>query len=275
MTQTQPTDPDDTPLVVTRDGPVAIVTITRPHKLNAMTRRFYARITATLADLERDGTVRAVVITGAGERAFSAGGDIASLHDLGDLIDRRAYQDEAMRAFLAVERCPLPLIAAVNGLALGGGCELTLACDMVVAADHASFGMPEAHLGLVPGYGVVRAADKIGRSWTKLLVASRRRIDAATALRIGLVEMVVPGAELMSAAMGLAAEIAASSPLALAVGKRVIDRTLSQADLDFTTEALTVLQAGPDVREGTAAFLERRPPVFADRRARGGGRPEA
>ncbi|CAH1660475.1 enoyl-CoA hydratase/isomerase family protein [Chelatococcus asaccharovorans] len=257
---------DDTPLAVHRDGPVALVTIARPLKLNTLTRRFYANITATLQSLEQNGGVRAVVITGAGERAFSAGGDIGSLHSLGDMVDRRAYQREAMAAFLAVERCPLPIIAAVNGLALGGGCELTLACDIVIAAEHAAFGMPEAGLGLVPGYGVIRAADKIGRAMTKQLIATRRRIDAATALRIGLVEEVVPSAALLSHALAMAKEIAESSPLALEVAKRIIDRNLTQADLDYSIEALAVLQASPDVREGTAAFLGKRKPVFADRR---------
>ncbi|CAH1653013.1 MAG: enoyl-CoA hydratase/isomerase family protein [Chelatococcus sp.] len=266
MTDRPATAEDDTPLTVAHDGPVAVVTIARPHKLNTMTRRFYANITATLRGLEQDGGVRVVVITGAGERAFSAGGDIGSLDSLGDMVDRRAYQREAMAAFLAVERCPLPIIAAVNGLALGGGCELTLACDIVIAAEHAEFGMPEAALGLVPGYGVIRAADKIGRAMTKLLIATRRRIDSATALRIGLVEEVVPSAALLSHALAMAREIAESSPLALEIAKRIIDRNLTQADLDYSTEALAVLQASPDVREGTAAFLGKRKPLFADRR---------
>jgi enoyl-CoA hydratase len=257
---------NETPLLVERDGHIAVVTIDRPAKLNTMTPGFWPGLRAVFASLEADASVRAVVITGAGGRAFSAGGDIGTLDLLGDIVARRTYQIDAMQAFMAVERSPLPVVAAVNGIALGGGCELTLACDIVIAADHAVFGMPEAGLGLVPGYGVIRAAEKIGRSMTKLMVMARRRIDAATALRVGLVEEVVPAAQLMEHARALAHEIAESSPLALDVGKRIIDRGLSNADFDYATEALTVLQAAPDVREGTRAFLEKRKPQFAPRR---------
>jgi enoyl-CoA hydratase len=253
-------------LVVARDAAIAVVTMTRPRKLNAMGPGFWPELREVLAALEADAGVRCVIITGAGDKAFSAGGDIASLAALGDLVDRRAYQQDAMRAFMAVEQSPLPIIAAVNGYAFGGGCELTLACDVVIAAEHATFAMPEAGLGLVPGYGVLRAPERIGRAMTKLLVMSRRRIDAATALRIGLVQQVVPGVELMAVARTLAGEIAESSPLALEVGKKMIDRTLARAEFDYSTEALALLQAAPDMAEGTRAFLEKRRPRFRPRR---------
>lgn len=263
---TRPSPAPEQMLVVERDAALAVVTMNRPRKLNAMGRGFWPELRQVLAELEADAALRCVIITGAGDKAFSAGGDIASLAELGDVVDRRAYQQDAMRTFMAVEQSPLPIIAAVNGYAFGGGCELTLACDIVVAAEHATFAMPEAGLGLVPGYGVLRAPDRIGRAMTKLLVMSRRRIDAATALRVGLVQQVVAGSALMATARALAAEIAQSSPLALEVGKKMIDRTLARADFDYSTEALALLQAAPDMEEGTRAFLEKRQPRFRPRR---------
>jgi enoyl-CoA hydratase len=267
MTKPSPERPGpDSMLVVARDEAIAVVTMNRPRKLNAMGRGFWPELRTVLAALEADGGVRCVIITGAGDKAFSAGGDIASLAELGGLVERRAYQQDAMRSFMAVEQSPLPIVAAVNGYAFGGGCELALACDMVIAAEHATFAMPEAGLGLVPGYGVLRAPDRIGRAMTKLLVMSRRPIDAATALRIGLAQLIVPGAELMAVARTLAGEIAQSSPLALEVGKKMIDRTLARAEFDYSVEALALLQAAPDVAEGTRAFLEKRQPRFRPRR---------
>lgn len=253
-------------LLLSIDGSIGTITLNRPEKLNAMKRGFYRDLRQVLDDIVADKAVRAVIITGAGDRAFSAGGDIGSLAELGDLVDRRAYQIDAMRAFLAVERLPVPTIAAVNGYALGGGCELALACDIVLAAESAKFGMPEAALGLVPGYGVLRAADRIGRSWTKYLVATARQIDAATALKIGLAQELHAVGKLMPAARELAAEIIRNSPLALEVGKRIIDRDLPAADFDYSVEALALLQAAPDALEGTQAFLGRRAPSFRNRR---------
>jgi enoyl-CoA hydratase len=146
------------------------------------------------------------------------------------------------------------------------GCELTLACDVVIAAAHASFGMPEASLGLVPGYGVLRAPERIGRAAAKLLIMSARRIDAATALRLGLVQDVVAAAALMGVARDLARDMARNAPLALEVGKKLIDRTLSRAEFDYSVEALALLQVAPDAAEGARAFLEKRRPRFGPRR---------
>lgn len=247
------------------DSQIAVVTMDRPDKLNAITRRFYGDLISALRLLEGQSEVRVVVITGAGDKAFSAGGDINSFRDLNSLSDRRRYQLEAMEAFEYVERCSLPIIAAVNGWALGGGCELTMACDMVIASENARFGMPEAALGLVPGYGILRAPDIIGRQMTKMIIAAKLKLPAERALQIGLVQQVVPHDELMPTVMALAKEVASSSPLALDVGKRVINRGIDRAEFDHALEALTVLQASEDTAEGTLAFLEKRSPVFKDR----------
>jgi len=252
-------------LVIEYRGPVALVTMDRPEKLNAMGLNYWADMREVFDLLEAEPRVRCVVITGAGEKAFCAGGDIAGFRELITLRAKRNFQIDAMKTFLRVEQSPLPVIAAVNGIALGGGCEMTLACDVVLAAENARFGMPEAALGLVPGYGILRAPQIIGRQMTKMMVMTRRHVSADEAYRIGLVQQVVPQDELLETTLAMAAEIDESSPLALDVGKRAINRGNDMAEFDYAVEALTVLQASDDTDEGTKAFLERRKPQFSPR----------
>jgi enoyl-CoA hydratase len=237
-------------LLMTAQGPISIITMNRPDKLNAMHVSFWPDLRTAIADLENDGQTRVVIITGAGDEAFSAGGDIAGFAQLESLEQRRRFQNDAMRTFAAVEESTLPIIAAVNGWALGGGCELTLACDMVIASARARFGMPEASLGLVPGYGVLRAPQVIGRQMTKLLVMAAERIDAQEALRIGLVQRIVPHESLMPEA------------LAHLIGKKLVNRGIDRSEFDYSVEALTVLQSSDDTREGIAAFMEKRTPRY-------------
>jgi enoyl-CoA hydratase len=244
---------------------IAVLTIDDPAKLNAMGRTFWAEMREALAALETDGRTRAVIITGAGEKAFSAGGDIASFVDLADISAKREFQQDCMRTFAAVEETPLPVIAAVNGFAMGGGCELTLACDIVVAADNAVFGMPEAAVGLVPGFGVLRAPSVIGRHWTKLMMFAGERVDAATALQIGLAQKVVPAADLMTTARAIGERIAAAAPLALATGKSLVNRGVDRGEFDHSTAALTTLHSTADAAEGIAAFIGKRTPKFEGR----------
>ena len=251
--------------VTTGDG-ISVIQMDRPEKLNAMGRDFWPDLRAILASLECDGRTRVVIVTGAGDKAFSAGGDIASFAELKTLEDKRDFQTDAMATFAAVENSRLPVIAAVNGWALGGGCELTLACDIVIASDRAVFGMPESALGLVPGYGVLRAPQVIGRQMTKLMVMASERLNAQQALDAGLVQRVVPHAELMAAAFALAAKVAANSSSAHTVGKKLINRGVDRAEFDFSVEALTVLQSSVDAAEGIQAFLEKRKPRFQTRK---------
>ena len=247
------------------DGAVALFVIDAPEKLNAMGRTFWPELRAALGDCESDRRVRAVVITGAGEKAFSAGGDIASFAELGDAGAKREFQQDCMRTFAAVEESPLPVVAAVNGYAMGGGCELALACDVVLAADTARFGMPETAVGLVPGFGVLRAPSVIGRHWTKLMMFAGEKVDAETALRIGLAQKVLPAAELMAEARKLAERMAAAAPLAVATGKNLVNRGVDRAEFDHSTAALTVLHSTRDAAEGIAAFVGKRPPRFEGR----------
>lgn len=252
-------------LNISHHGHIALLEMNRPAKLNAMGRTFWVDLRTVLTGLEEDDVTRVVVITGSGDKAFSVGGDIASFAELKTLEEKRAFQIDAMRTFAAVEDTRLPVIAAVNGWALGGGCELTLACDIVLASDRAVFGMPESGLGLVPGFGVLRAPSVIGRQMTKLMVMAAEKLNAEQALAAGLVQRVLPHAELLPEALALAGRIAENSPYAHDVGKRLINRGVDRGEFDYSVEALTVLQSSSDTAEGVSAFLEKRKPVFGSR----------
>lgn len=243
-------------------GPVALVRIDRPEKLNSLANTFWPQLRGLLDALCGNATTRAVVITGSGDRAFSTGGDIAGFAELDTAVARREFMNECTKTFDAVEACPLPVIAAVNGWALGGGCELTFACDIVLAAESAVFGMPEAAVGLVPGFGVLRAPSVIGRQWTKFMVFAGERISAQRAYELGMVQRVLPDQELVPTALELGERIAAQAPLALSVGKRIINRGVDRGETGYTVEALTMLYSTRDAAEGIQAFVERREPRF-------------
>ena len=206
-----------------------------------------------------------VIITGAGDKAFSTGGDIVGFAETADICARRDFMKATMEGFAAIENSPLPVIAAVNGWALGGGCELTFACDIVIAADTAQFGMPEAGVGLVPGFGVLRAPSVIGRQWTKFMVFAGERVSAEEAFRLGMVQRVVPAAELLPTAIELARKIAAQAPVAISLGKEIIGRGVDRGEARYAVEALAVLFSTRDAEEGFAAFKERRRPLFEGR----------
>lgn len=227
--------------------------------------RFWPELRGVLTDLEHDGTTRGVVITGAGPKAFSAGGDIAGFATLDGVADRRAFQVECMRTFAAVEQSPLPVIAAVNGYAFGGGCELALACDLVLASERAVVGMPESSIGLVPGFGVLCGPEVLGRQWTKWMVLAGERLDAEQALRLRLAQKVLPADELVEAALALGRRVAEQAPLALRVGKELINRGVDRGESSHATEAVTMLQGTDDTTEGIRAFVEMRAPRFEGR----------
>jgi enoyl-CoA hydratase/carnithine racemase len=244
------------------DG-VATVTLERPEALNAISTGLAVALAAAVEPLATDPAVRAVVLAGAGDRAFSVGADLkerAGFDDHGWFVQRETFR----RGFAAVRRCPLPTVAAVFGYALGGGAELALACDLVVAADDATFGLPEVRLGLVPaGGGTQLLVRRVGRSAAKDLVLTGRRVDAAEALRLGLADRVVPRVELPAAARGLAAEIAGNAPTAVRLAKWAIDLgadLAQEAAMEVEDQAWRRAVLSDDRREGIAAWVEGRDP---------------
>jgi enoyl-CoA hydratase len=259
----------DAPLLYERDGPIAVVTLHRPAVLNALNAELLARLETAIAEIAADRAIRALILTGAGERAFAAGADIGELAAVGGSVEGSALARRGQRVTLALEALPIPTIAAVNGFALGGGCELAMACDIRIAAEHATFGQPEVNLGIPPGYGgTQRTTRLVGAGMALYLCLTGERIDATEALRIGLVQRVVPGPELLATARALAATIAAKAPLAVAATKRAIRDGAAMPLADgLGLEALYFgnLTGTRDFREGTRAFLEKRAPAFEGR----------
>ena len=245
---------------VDRREQVAIVTIDRPEKRNAMSPVFFRELPQVLDALAVEPSLRVIVLTGEGE-SFSAGGDIASFAELHGTAAVRRHLRRVFDAFHAVERAELPVIAAVNGIAFGGGTELTLACDLVVASERARFSFKEATVGLIPGYGVVRGPAVIGRHWTRWLALTADVIDAEQALEIGLVQKVVPHGSLLDEAIMVADRIAALPPLAVRLGKQFVNLDTAEG-LAESIEMTALLFTTDDHAEGVAAFVEKRPPVF-------------
>ncbi|HMD03470.1 MAG TPA: enoyl-CoA hydratase-related protein [Candidatus Baltobacteraceae bacterium] len=252
-----------------RDGSVATVRLNRPKVLNALNTLMISELREALAALDADAGVRTIIITGAGERAFAAGADIGELNALGSALDAVEFIRRGQALTLEIESMRTPVVAAVNGFALGGGCELAMACDMRIASENAKFGQPEVSLGLMPGYGgTQRTARLLGRGMAMYLCLSGETIDAAEALRAGLVEKVVPAHELQSESKRIAGLVAAKAPLAVAAAKRAIDEGSAlplRSGLELEALAFGSLVGTSDFGEGTAAFLEKRKPAFSGR----------
>jgi enoyl-CoA hydratase len=259
--------PYDT-LLIERDGAIATVTIDRQAVLNALDRSTIEQLRGALLDLRHDEATRVVIVTGAGGRAFVAGADIRELERLGP-AEAEAYALAGQHVFDLIEHLGKPVIAAVNGVALGGGCELAMACTLRVAADSARFGQPEVKLGLIPGFaGTQRLPRLVGKGRALDLLLTGRTIDAREALAIGLVDRVVAAEELAGAVRTLAATLSALPPLALRSVIEAVGRGLetSFAEAEFLEAALFALCfATRDMREGTRAFLEKRVALFTGR----------
>ncbi|HSP16894.1 MAG TPA: enoyl-CoA hydratase-related protein [Thermoanaerobaculia bacterium] len=248
----------------TRDS-ILFVTIDRPKVLNALNAKTVEEIGRVFDEARDNDTIRVVIVTGAGEKAFVAGADINELATLSP-ISGKFVSEQGQSVFTQIERFSKPVIAAINGFALGGGCELALACHIRIASEKAQIGLPEVSLGIIPGYGgTQRMARLLGKGKAFELVCSAERVNAAEAERIGLVNKVVPADQLMSAAEEMAKKIASRSPVAVRAAIEAInsgsDMPLDEGQLLEAT-LFGLLCASEDMKEGMAAFLEKRPAKF-------------
>ena len=252
---------------VEREDNVTVLTIDRQEKLNALDRQVVEEIGQALLELEAEGP-RAIIVTGAGERAFIAGADIGAMSVM-DPLEAKRFSEIGHAAMALLDRSPVPTIAAVNGYALGGGCEVALACDVRIAAENASFGFPEVGLGILPGMGGTQRLPRlIGPALAKELIFTGRRIGAEEAKAIGLVNRVVAEGEALNSARELAAEISANGPLAVRHAKAAANRALDVdlvSGLEYEADQFALLFATEDASEGMNAFGERRKPAFEGR----------
>jgi len=245
------------------EGPIATITLDRPEKLNAVTPEMLEGLVAALASIESDDGVRVVVLTGAGERAFSAGADIDAWASLAPIDMWRRWVRSGHLAMDRLAGLRQPTIAALNGIAFGGGLELALACDLRIAADTARVAAPEVGIGTIPGWGMTtRLALAVGPAHAKHMILTGQPIEAQTAGAWGLISEVVPAGDLMSSTQALAELIAAQAPIAVQVAKQLIDgmRPRVPASLEGLGSGLAAFT--DDALEGLTGFRERRPPQF-------------
>jgi enoyl-CoA hydratase len=254
-------------VTIQHEDDVAVLTIDRQEKLNALDRRVIEEIGQALLELESEGP-RAIIVTGAGERAFIAGADIRAMSVM-EPMEAKRFSEIGHAAMALLDRSPIPTIAAVNGYALGGGCEVALACDIRIAAENATFGFPEVGLGILPGMGGTQRLPRlIGPALAKELIFTGRRISAGEAREIGLVNRVVGEGEALNTARELAGEISANGPLAVRHSKAAANRSLDVdliSGLEYEADQFALLFATEDAREGMNAFGEKRKPQFEGR----------
>jgi enoyl-CoA hydratase len=250
------------------EGAVATITLDRPEVLHALDSTMFDELERVFAKLAADPVVRVILLTGSGERAFAAGADIRALAET-DAVSGLAASQRGQQVFAQIERCGKPVIACVNGVALGGGCELALACTLRLASDKARLGFPEVKLGLIPGYGgTQRLTRLVGRGAALRMMLTAQIVDAPEALRIGLVNDVVPAAELLPRARALAETIATMAPLAVAGVLEAVERgdgTPLDEGLRAEAEIFGRLCATADKHEGLAAFMAKRAAVWQGR----------
>jgi enoyl-CoA hydratase len=251
-----------------KEGRIGIITLNRPERMNVIGQEFLNDLDAALKDIEMDDDLGALVITGAGN-VFAAGADIKEIRSLDGVVSAHKFVARVQHSFNRVEELEKPVIAAVNGLALGGGCELALVCDIRVAAETASFGLPEIKLGVLPGAGGTQRLPRlVGVGRAKELLYSGESIDAQEAFRIGLVNKVVAADSLRETALEMAGRLAARAPVALRLIKSAVNRGINmelQSALAYESRCFEMLFTTRDQKEGMQAFVEKRKPEFEGR----------
>lgn len=251
--------------IVFEKDAISILTVNRPAALNALNRSVVEEMARVIREVRHDPSVRVLIVTGAGDRAFVAGADIAAMSKM-SAIDGLEFSRLGHRVMESFEDLPIPVIAAVNGFALGGGLELAMACDLIIASDKARFGQPEINLALIPGFGgTQRLPHRIGHAKARELILTGDMIDAKTALELGLVNQVVPAAELMNVVRALAQKLASKSAVALRQAKAALRASFTMeedAGLRFEQEAFGIVFGTADRLEGTTAFVEKRDPKW-------------
>src|SRR3989339_405188 len=252
-------------LLLEKKENVTIVKINRPDKLNALNAVTLDELKQVFISLRNDESVSVIILTGSGEKAFVAGADISEINKL-DMISAKAFAEKGQEIFYSIENMNKPVIAAVNGFALGGGCELALSCHIRLASENAKFGQPEVNLGIIPGYGgTQRLTRLIGSGRAAEYILTGNMIDAAEALRIGLVNRIYPQAELINRSMELGKQILSKGAYAVRQAIRAIksvDELSLKEGLNFEASLFALCCGTEDFKEGTSAFLEKRKPNF-------------
>jgi enoyl-CoA hydratase len=254
-------------VAVEHAGAISTLTVNRPGALNALNQATLVALRDAVAALHQRAELACVIVTGAGDKAFVAGADIAEMSKMSE-AEGRAFAELGQAAFASLEALPVPVIAAVNGFALGGGCELALACDFIYASSHAKFGQPEVKLGVIPGFGgTQRLSRRVGLGMARELIYTGRMIGPEEALRIGLVNAVFPRAELLAKVQETALSLTSVGPGAVRAAKQVIGAAYHlPLTAAVSAEAVAFGQCfGPEQREGMEAFLAKRSPKFTGR----------
>ena len=252
-------------LLLNINAPVAVVTLNRPDKLNALNAKTLDELREIFTQLSADENVSVIILTGSGEKAFVAGADISELNQL-DMISGKAFAENGQEVFNLIANMNKPVIAAVNGFALGGGCELAMACHIRLASENAKFGQPEVNLGIIPGYGGTQRLTRLigsGRAMEYILTGDT--IDANEAFRTGLVNKIYPQSELMTKAAEMANKISSKSQNAVRLAVKavnIVDEVAEKEGLNYEASLFALCCGTEDFKEGTSAFLEKRKPVF-------------
>ena len=255
-------------LLFESENGIGIVTINRPKALNALNAATICELEQMFDELAKDDTVKVVILTGGGEKSFVAGADISEMQSM-SALEGRSWAKSAQAVFNKIENLPKPVIAAVNGFALGGGCEICMACDIRIASEKAKFGQPEVSLGIPPGFGgTQRLARLVGKGRAKELLFSGDMIDAAEAYRIGLANKVASPEELMNTAKAMAQKFMSRAPIAVQVCKAAVNEGLDtdlESGIAYEAEVFGLCFATADQKEGMAAFLEKRKANFINK----------